>query len=53
MTIGSIQLVPVVQRAVGWQWAFAPLVVGPLIGTIAMLRLRTRPESAFLAGGSG
>jgi MFS family permease len=53
ITIGSIQLVPIVQRAVGWQWAFAPLAIGPLIGTIAMLRLRTLPESEKLAGGRG
>ncbi|MBZ6496447.1 MFS transporter [Natrinema longum] len=53
ITIGSIQLLPVVQRAVGWQWAFVPLAIGPLIGTIAMLRLRTRPESKRLAGGRG
>jgi len=53
ITIGSIQLIPVVQNAVGWQWAFAPLVLGPLIGTAAMLRLRTLPEAGRLAGGRG
>jgi len=53
ITIGSIQLIPVVQNAVGWQWAFAPLVVGPIIGSAAMLRLRTLPESVQLAGGRG
>ena len=53
ITIGSIQLVPVVQRAVGWQWAFLPLAVGPLIGTVSMLTLRRGPESDRLAGGRG
>ncbi|QFU83511.1 MFS transporter [Natronorubrum aibiense] len=53
ITIGSIQLIPIVQRAVGWQWAFVPLAIGPLIGTLAMLRLRSRPEAAQLAGGRG
>ncbi|MFD1564617.1 MFS transporter [Haloarchaeobius amylolyticus] len=53
ITIGSIQLVPIVQRAVGWQWAFLPLAVGPLIGTISMLTLRRGPESERLAGGRG
>ena len=53
ITIGSIQLVPLLQATVGWQWAFAPLVVGPLVGTLAMLRLRRRPEAAQLAGGRG
>jgi len=53
ITIVSIQLIPVVQDAVGWQWAFAPLVVGPLIGTVAMLTLRRLPEAEQLAGGRG
>ncbi|HKJ59668.1 MAG TPA: MFS transporter [Halobacteriales archaeon] len=53
LTIASIQLVPVVAGVVGWQWAFAPLAVGPALGTAAMLRLRTRPEARMLAGGRG
>ncbi|SMO59814.1 MFS transporter [Halorubrum cibi] len=53
ITIASIQLVPVVRDAVGWRWAFAPLVVGPLVGTAAMLWLRTLPASERLAGGRG
>jgi MFS family permease len=53
ITIGSIQLIPVLQNAVGWQWAFAPLVLGPLVGSAAMLWLRTLPESGQLAGGRG
>lgn len=53
LTIGSIQLVPVLAEAVGWRWAFAPLAVGPVIGTLAMLRLRTLPEAEKLAGGRG
>jgi MFS family permease len=53
LTVGSIQLTPLVADAIGWQWAFAPLVVGPLVGTAAMLRLRGLPESASLAGGRG
>ena len=53
LTTVSIQLVPVVADAVGWRWAFLPLVVGPAAGTAAMLRLRSSPESALLAGGRG
>jgi len=53
LTIGSIQLVPSVQGAVGWRWAFAPLAVGPLLGIGAMAWLRRLPESAALAGGRG
>lgn len=51
LTLGSIQLTPVVAEWVGWQWAFAPLAVGPLVGTIAMLTLRRLPEAEALAGG--
>ncbi|WP_435102043.1 MFS transporter [Halarchaeum sp. P4] len=42
LTTVSIQLLPLVQDAVGWRWAFAPLAVGPLVGIAAMLRLRAR-----------
>ena len=53
LTTVSIQLVPVFADAVGWRWAFAPLAVGPAIGTLSMLRLRARPEASRLAGGRG
>ena len=53
LTTVSIQLVPVFVELVGWQWAFAPLAVGPAIGTLSMLRLRGLPEAAQLAGGRG
>lgn len=51
LTTASIQLTPLVADAVGWRWAFAPLVVGPVVGTAAMLRLRGRPDAEKLAGG--
>lgn len=53
ITIVSIQLIAVTHGAVGWQFAFVPLTLGPLLGTIAMLRLRTLPEAKQLAGGRG
>jgi sugar phosphate permease len=53
LTLGSIQVTPLIADWVGWQWAFAPLAVGPLVGTIAMLRLRQLPEAKALAGGRG
>ncbi len=53
LTAGSIWLVPVLQEATGWGVAFAVLAAGPLIGTIAMLRLRRLPEAKMLAGGKG
>ena len=53
LTLGSIQLVPVVQEAAGWGWAFAALAPGPALGTLAMWRLLRSPEAAKLAGGRG
>lgn len=53
VTIGSIQFIPYIQSIVGWQWAFVPLAIGPLIGTVSMLWLRTLPEAKHLADGKG
>ncbi|WP_136601382.1 MFS transporter [Salinigranum halophilum] len=53
LTTVSIQLVPVVADAVGWQWAFVPLALGPVVGTLSMVRLRGLPEAEKLAGGRG
>ena len=35
----------------GWRVAFALLAVGPLLGIVAMARLRGRPEAVRMAGG--
>jgi hypothetical protein len=43
--------VPVIADASGWWGAFAMLAVGPLLGFIAMGRLRNMPEAIRLAGG--
>lgn len=51
LTLVSIRLLPVVQGAVGWEGAFAFLAVGPVIGTIAMLKLRGSAAAVKLAGG--
>jgi sugar phosphate permease len=53
LTTVSIQLIPVVVDAVGWRWAFAPLAVGPLLGTLSMQWLGRLPDAAKLAGGRG
>ena len=47
----SVQLLPVWVKNVGWEWAFTPLVIGPVFGFLAMWRLRSRPEAVRLAGG--
>ncbi|MFB6170585.1 MAG: MFS transporter [Haloarculaceae archaeon] len=52
LTVFSIRMVPLLADALGWQWAFAPLAVGPALGTVAMLALRVRPEARQLAGGA-
>jgi MFS family permease len=51
ITTASIRLQPLVVEAVGWRWAFAALAPGPLLGIIAMLRLRRLPEASRIAGG--
>jgi MFS family permease len=40
LTMISIQLVPPVAAAIGWQWAFAMLALGPVLGIAAIGRLR-------------
>ena len=52
LTAGSIWLVPVLEDGPGWGVAFAVLAVGPVIGTLAMMRLRKLPEAGQLAGGN-
>jgi MFS family permease len=51
ITIVSIWLIPAISQLVGWRWAFAALAPGPLLGIVAMGRLRALPESVKLAGG--
>ena len=51
LTTISIELIPRVERIVGWRYAFAILAPGPLFGVIAMLRLRALPEAEKIAQG--
>ena len=51
LTIVSIQLLPLVQAAIGWRYAFAALAIGPFLGVIMMRRLRASPRARLLAGG--
>jgi len=51
ITTASIGLLPIIERAVTWRWAFAILAPGPILGTIAMLRLRRLPEAVKIAQG--
>ncbi|MFN2632670.1 MAG: MFS transporter [Thermoanaerobaculia bacterium] len=51
LTMGSIQLIPVLVAHVGWRWAFAALAPGPAFGIWSMLRLRSLPEAVRIAQG--
>jgi MFS family permease len=51
LTTVSIELVPYFLKAVGWRYAFVILAPGPLLGVVAMLRLRSLPEAARIAHG--
>jgi MFS family permease len=53
LTVATIWLVPVIRDGSSWFWAFALLVPGPVIGVVAMLRLKSLPEAARIAGGRG
>jgi len=51
LTTISIELIPLLEKAWGWRYAFAALAPGPIFGIIAMLRLRGLPEAVKIAGG--
>ena len=53
LTMVTIWLIPLVADTVGWQWVFVLLAPGPALGVLAMLALKSLPESARLAGGIG
>ncbi len=53
LTVATIWLIPFLEDAVGWRWAFAFLAPGPALGVLAMLRLKSSPEAARIAGGRG
>ncbi|PYQ31869.1 MAG: MFS transporter [Acidobacteria bacterium] len=40
ITTISIRMMPLLVARVGWEWAFAFLAPGPLLGIVAMMRLR-------------
>jgi MFS family permease len=42
ITTISIRMMPLLVARVGWEWAFAFLAPGPLLGILAMMRLRAR-----------
>lgn len=53
ITVVTIWLIPLLEAALGWRWAFAFLAPGPAVGILAMLLLKASPDAARLAGGRG
>ena len=51
LTVPTIWLIPFLEDALGWRWAFALLALGPALGVVAMLRVKSLPEAALIAGG--
>lgn len=51
LTTISIELIPKVVDIVTWRYAFVILAPGPLLGVLAMLRLRSLPEAVKIAHG--
>ena len=51
LSVATIRLLPVWEASLGWEWAFAPLAIGPALGTWSMLALRRRPEASRIAAG--
>jgi MFS family permease len=53
LTLVTIRLIPALEDYFGWNWAFAFLALGPVVGIWAMYRLRQLPQAKQLAGGKG
>ena len=53
LTLVTIRGVPLIANAWGWRWAFPWLALGPVLGILAMVKLKRSPEAALLAGGAG
>jgi MFS family permease len=53
LTLVTISVVPIIADRTSWQWAFLILVPGPVIGTLAMVRLKHSEWAAQIAGGRG
>ena len=51
LTLTTIHMIPWLAEAVGWRYAFAFLAARPLVGVIAMARLRYHPDAVKLANG--
>ena len=53
LTMVSMRLLPLAAASYGWQWVFLLLVPGPLLGAMAMNKLRKTPGSGQFDGRHG
>jgi sugar phosphate permease len=51
VTTVSLQALPIVREHLGWSKAFALLALGPMVGIVAMIRLRQSEEAKKIALG--
>lgn len=51
LTFVAIQLMPIFVVALGWRYAFGILAIGPMLGAVAMWRVRRQPDSSLIAKG--
>ncbi|MHA2089868.1 MAG: MFS transporter [Candidatus Kariarchaeaceae archaeon] len=52
LTSISVQLLPHLKSAFGWETAFVFLAPGPILGIIALIQLRREPDAIMLAQGN-
>lgn len=53
LTVATIWLIPFLEAAVTWRYAFAALALGPVAGIAAMRALGRSPEASRISGGRG
>jgi len=53
ISAATIWIIPLAEGLTTWRWAFAVLALGPVIGIVAVLRVKRLPEAAKIAGGLG
>ena len=52
LTLASIRIVPIIVESWGWGRGFAFLALGPAVGIVSMLKLRSLPEATRMASGN-
>lgn len=53
LTLFTIRLIPPLESALGWRYAFPILAIGPAVGIWAMMKLKRSPAARKLANGRG